>query len=232
MPKFENNSACFSQTSATIHILNMLLSKIVQLAFVLSASCFTIPEGQADGVYSVSVNEDGTEVHTLLGINTETSSDMSTRSSRIKSRQLPGYFNTVSCGGYYLNVVDTNNANAALDRQYALRRHMIACKLILYRCGNGAWVGGGLDFYSIAGVSREFCNVLELLHYVLKTHAPIFTRVVHRCILLQLLATIAGCILVLDKYAVLCIRTSSNRPNYQWQMWEFWICKSQPPDIL
>lgn len=77
-----------------------------------------------------------------------------------KTRQVPGdYGNSIGCGGYYLDVANTNAANGALDAQ----------------CGNGAYVGGGLDFYSIAGCTvAYFCNQSEVLCDVFWCWAPTY----------------------------------------------------------
>ncbi|KAK3692982.1 hypothetical protein B0T22DRAFT_475833 [Podospora appendiculata] len=121
------------------------------------AIAFTIPDGQPDGTYQVSI-VNGKEVHTLITLadNQRPRHNISDVAHSAKfarrgaagedylvERQISGGNNAISCGGGALNHGDTDAANTALDRQ----------------CGSGANVGGGRDFYSIAGCTvAYFCN--------------------------------------------------------------------------
>ncbi|OBT84082.1 hypothetical protein VE02_07013 [Pseudogymnoascus sp. 03VT05] len=104
------------------------------------APAFTVPKGQPNGVYSVTYNPNGTEIHTFLSppvaVNATTASDvpgiLSLRSS-VKARQ----YSTA------LTTSTTNAANAGLDAQ----------------CIGGVLVGAGKDFYSISSCTvAYFCN--------------------------------------------------------------------------
>lgn len=120
------------------------------LAGLLLASpifAFTIPEGQAEGVYSVSYDEHGNETHTLVqpGDPNEvvpTQSLSNPNSAKFKFEKRDDF--TYTCGGDALNHQDTDDANRALDNQ----------------CGAGTnVVGGGMDFYSIVGCTVSYyCN--------------------------------------------------------------------------
>lgn len=154
----------------------MLLQPLLFLGLAACVSCFHIPEGAADGVYSVYTDkETGEETHTLLKANPgpHVNRDIPVSDfvpSTKKRRQVPGdYGNSIGCGGYYLNVADTNSANGALDAQYVPFPILIVLTIRsatdtgYFRCGNGANVGGGLDFYSIAGCTvAYFCNQSEI----------------------------------------------------------------------
>lgn len=103
----------------------MLLQPLLFLALTASVSCFHIPEGAVDGVYSVFTDhETGEETHTLLKANPgpHVNRDVPVSDflpSTKKTRQVPGdYGNSIGCGGYYLDVANTNAANGALDAQY------------------------------------------------------------------------------------------------------------------
>jgi hypothetical protein len=91
-----------------------------------SAYAFTVPNGQPDGSYSVTYAADGTETHTLIKLYTGEPSQSLPRnpfngspSSQAKKerRQVPNSNNNISCGGYFLDVGETNAANAELDAQ-------------------------------------------------------------------------------------------------------------------
>ncbi|KAE9364338.1 hypothetical protein N431DRAFT_488914 [Stipitochalara longipes BDJ] len=128
----------------------MHFSTAVKLFLLASgATAFTIPEGQANGVYAVSYAEDGTELHELIGApstaDPATIKGWASGTGHAKDRrQIPGISNSIGCGGYELNHGDTDSAAHALDAQ----------------CGGGASVGRSRDFYSLAGCSVwYFCNL-------------------------------------------------------------------------
>ena len=121
------------------------------LAFLLllaaTALSFTIPAGQKDGVYSVSIDASGSEVHTLLSLTGNSNMDFmprdinSSTEHALEPRQHGGY--KTFCGGYPLNHVQTDAANQALDKQ----------------CGAGANVEKDKNFYSTSGCTvAYFCN--------------------------------------------------------------------------
>lgn len=96
---------------------------------------FTIPEGQANGVYQVSY-VDGQEIHTFVRENdlSNTTASALTKpanSAKFRHAKRDGY----ACGGDLLDQGNTDAANANIDAQ----------------CGDGNWIGAGLDFYSIQG---------------------------------------------------------------------------------
>ena len=88
------------------------------LPLVATTMAFTIPEGQPDGVYEVSI-VDGREIHTLA--QTISTTDTGISSSRAFRRSV----NTnilakraaVTCGGDGLDHNDTDFANNELDKQ-------------------------------------------------------------------------------------------------------------------
>lgn len=102
--------------------------RLIQTALLLATGvyAFTVPKGQPEGSYSVTYAADGTETHTLIKLHTGQSSQFSPRKPFIGSpsrqvqkerRQVPNSDNCISCGGYFLDVGDTNAANAELDAQ-------------------------------------------------------------------------------------------------------------------
>ena len=101
----------------------MHFTTAIQVLLLASgAAAFTIPEGQANGVYAVSYEEDGTEIHELIGA-PSTADPASIKgwasgASHAKDkRQIPGISNSIGCGGYELNHGDTDAAAHALDAQ-------------------------------------------------------------------------------------------------------------------
>ena len=123
----------------------MLLAPLLLLA--ASAAGFTIPDGQPDGVYSVHIDANGTEIHTLLSLPDEINNASLPRSivvnaKDVRKRQQADDFDVV-CAGYDLGPGDTDTANALLDMQ----------------CGSGSIVKWGEDFYAISGCTvAYFCN--------------------------------------------------------------------------
>ena len=114
----------------------MHFSSILLLATPLIA--FTIPEGQADGVYQVSY-VDGNEVHQLLPTSGNNESNPpTTLSAKFRTKRQASF----ECGGDSLDHGQTDHANSALDRQ----------------CGSGLVVGSR-DIYSISGCTvAYYCN--------------------------------------------------------------------------
>lgn len=112
-----------------------LLSLALLAAPILA---FTIPEGQAEGLYQVSY-ENGEEIHTFIRANVDTDSTTaveelagSTNSAKFRHIKRGGDY---SCGGDALDHHNTDVANGNLDHQ----------------CGGGQLVNQGHDFYSIQG---------------------------------------------------------------------------------
>lgn len=124
------------------------LPKLILYAGMLrAATSFTIPEGTANGVYSVHTDESGIDIHTPLSdlpdpaFVERNAQEELVYTSRHSKRE-NGYW--VDCGGTKnMNRGDTDAANADLDRQ----------------CGKGTWVGGRQNYYAIRGnVVAFFCN--------------------------------------------------------------------------
>jgi hypothetical protein len=122
--------------------------KILYLS-IAPAFAFTIPERQPDGVYQVSSDVDGHDIHTFLR-GPATSQELACFSQRNfedadldqKSHLSVRQSDHIDCGGYSLEPAGTDSAVAAHKAQ----------------CNTGA-VGVGLDFYSIAGTTvAYFCN--------------------------------------------------------------------------
>lgn len=117
---------------------NMLLASV--LLFAVGAASWTIPKGQAEGVYRVHVDGSGIEKHYNPNDHTLPTRDLVASAKfadarAANRRQIGGCTNEISCGGYEINHDNTDGAVHALDTQ----------------CGGGGDVGGNLDFYSIAG---------------------------------------------------------------------------------
>lgn len=127
-----------------LSLLNLMLIATPILAF-------TIPEGQPNGVYHVSY-VDGEEIHTFIRENDISNSTSApelskpTHSAKFRNIKRDGF----SCGGDSLDPGNTDAANAEVDRE----------------CGNGNWIGAGLDFYSVQGCewisNREFLTRADL----------------------------------------------------------------------
>ncbi|KAF4617072.1 hypothetical protein G7Y89_g15075 [Cudoniella acicularis] len=123
------------------------------LALAATSQGFTIPDNQPNGVYKVSVDANGVETHTLLRglienytyVSTEPNKPLPTlhaTSAKFRRQDLTGQ-NNIACGGYSLVTSDVVSAVGNLEAQ----------------CGNGAFVGGGKNFYSITGGTvAYFCN--------------------------------------------------------------------------
>ncbi|KAK4117568.1 hypothetical protein N656DRAFT_773725 [Canariomyces notabilis] len=112
----------------------MRLSSILVLPFIGLAAVhgFTVPQaqGQANGVYEVSLDENGEEVHTLVAaapinatelaeLAAQSSDDISRDSTSLKrtSRIQRRAHDHTSCGGYGLNRDSTDRAVPMLERQ-------------------------------------------------------------------------------------------------------------------
>lgn len=131
----------------------MLLKSIALFAAGVTAasSGWTIPEGQPNGVYSVSVDSSGKATHTFIrdliapdhieAPNKERRALGNSAKLNIE-RDLNGPY-TITCGGYEMDQGDCDGAVANLKNQ----------------CGGGATVGGNLDYYAIDNsVVAYFCN--------------------------------------------------------------------------
>ncbi|KAI1322496.1 hypothetical protein F5Y16DRAFT_415941 [Xylariaceae sp. FL0255] len=104
------------------------------VASTVCATGFTLPEGQADGVYQVHYDANNTAVFTWLRGPVNQAPDP----GKLRSVHARDY-DTVECGGYTLISDDTNKAVEALKAQ----------------CNPGA-VTSGRDFYSISGTSVAY----------------------------------------------------------------------------
>ncbi|KAI0401898.1 hypothetical protein F4802DRAFT_600582 [Xylaria palmicola] len=108
---------------------------------ISSTKAFTIPEGQPDGVYQVTKDANGTEIHTLLGELEEFESGSAHHGRRaVSASEAAG---TVICGGYQLPHGDADAAWTSLGNM----------------CGNGAHVLARGDVYALSNcVVAYFCN--------------------------------------------------------------------------
>lgn len=113
----------------------MQISLVQLMLLAAPILAFTIPEGQAEGVYQVSYDAEGKETHTFVRANdlanTTELSPPTVNSAKFRHAKRDGY----ACGGDALDHGNTDAANANIDAQ----------------CGNGNWIGTNLDFYSIKG---------------------------------------------------------------------------------
>ncbi|KAL9075703.1 MAG: hypothetical protein Q9161_001455 [Pseudevernia consocians] len=131
----------------------MLLKSIALFAAGVTAanSGWTIPEGQPNGVYSVSVDSSGKATHTFIRdliapdhIEAPSKERRALGNSAKLNieRDLNGPY-SITCGGYEMDRGDCDGAVANLKNQ----------------CGGGASVGGNLDYYAIDNsVVAYFCN--------------------------------------------------------------------------
>ena len=104
-----------------------------------TASAWTVPAGQHDGVYSVSTATDGSTTHTLIS-NDKKLAARSISRHRMSKRDFKG----IDCG---VNVLEASDITGAMNKLAA-------------QCGKDAAVGGDLDFYSIyGGTVAFFCNL-------------------------------------------------------------------------
>lgn len=124
----------------------MLVSNIPLLFLALTATtqAFTVPPNTPDGVYVVSIDDNGKEVHSKLA---DPSSSITPQGQPLSVRARPMIKRAITtCGdNQELNHGDTDAANADLDNQ----------------CGGagGVFVPGGHDWYSKrGGTVAFFCN--------------------------------------------------------------------------
>lgn len=91
--------------------------------FAAPIFAFTIPDGQPDGLYGVSYDADGKEIHTLIQENLEIApaAGYTSNSAKFLTSKRD---NSYQCGGDALNQGDTDTANANIDQQ----------------CGNGKYL--------------------------------------------------------------------------------------------
>lgn len=106
---------------------------------------YTVPEGAPDGVYAVSIDESGNEVHEAVsgGFSAKFAARSAAPASRLEARGSV----SVGCNSNMpLNHADTDAANSALDAQ----------------CGGYTTVGANKDFYSISNnVVAYYCNTQD-----------------------------------------------------------------------
>jgi len=148
-----------------------MLSKYFTAVFATvaaaSATGWTVPEGQKDGRYSVSVDANGKATHTYVGPVSGDAPAASEQKAPVDSAKFRlakrGYH--VDCGGYGLNNGDMDGATQGIRNQ----------------CNQGIYVNPNLDFYTIVGSvvcyycdynhgsvcsAAEFGNVLGYLNAV------------------------------------------------------------------
>jgi hypothetical protein len=96
--------------------------QLISLLFIVAAipsllvKGWTIPEGQPSGLYSVTKDESGNEIHTHVIFAPDADSiwvdlgdvQPTPRSAKFGKRQVGGL--TEQCGGYAMDTTDTNNA--------------------------------------------------------------------------------------------------------------------------
>ncbi|KAJ8109203.1 hypothetical protein OPT61_g7633 [Boeremia exigua] len=124
----------------------MLVNKIQLLFLALAAStqAWTVPDGTPDGLYSVSVDDNGIETHAKLA-DPEAGISMQNRPLSARARSILKRDITTCGDGVELNHADTDRANTLLDAN----------------CGgpNGVFVPGGYDWYQKSGETVAFfCN--------------------------------------------------------------------------
>ena len=148
----------------------MLLNTLLLL--VTGAAAWTVPADQPDGVYSVQADEFGGFKHTLIrhtatATATNATPNLTTRSAKFHPKRDNTGSNNIDCGGYALSPSDLANAQRELENQ----------------CGNGAFVQGGLDFYSITGDSVVYyCNFSDDINNCFASEASdAFARIVSDC---------------------------------------------------
>lgn len=122
----------------------MLFQNVLFLALAASTQAFEIPANTPDGVYVVSTDASGNEVHEKLA---DPSSGFTVPSQplSVRKRAMMKRDKTTCGDGRELNHGDCDAANADLDVQ----------------CGGpgGVFVPGGLDWYSKRGNTVAFfCN--------------------------------------------------------------------------
>lgn len=124
----------------------MLLTNVALLAAMLSSvqafAGFSIPDGHPEGVYSVYLHSNGTEVHTKLADPSSAGARPPIHSAKFR-RDTPPI--SIGCGNSALDPRDTDAANDDLD----------------FQCGgfSGNDVGAGMNFYSFRGNTVAFyCN--------------------------------------------------------------------------
>ena len=114
--------------------------------FIGAVAGFTIPQGQPDGVYAVSSDAKGVDVHTFLSapVNSTEALSISATAAKFPRRGLAArQTQEIGCQHYELNHVNTDEAVEALKRQ----------------CGPGA-INSGYNFYSISGSTVAYiCNM-------------------------------------------------------------------------
>lgn len=145
----------------------MLFSAILLLA--TGAAAWTVPAGQPNGVYSVYTNDAGVSEHTLIKLITETNTAtrLTTRSAKFYPKRDNTGTNSITCSGYSLSNSDTGNAASELEAQ----------------CGNGAFVGGNRDFYSVVGGTVVYyCNFVGSTNQCFSSEAlDSFSRITSEC---------------------------------------------------
>lgn len=120
----------------------MRISPLLLLAAATNA--FSIPQGQADGVYEVSYHNNGTEMHQFIGKLDTITTIQGVQSAKFGKRQIGTPQVTCAVAEPELNHADTDAANSALDAQ----------------CGTSSMVGKCKDYYSIRNcVVAYACNL-------------------------------------------------------------------------
>ena len=106
----------------------MHLKALLHAALAVGVFSFTIPEEQPDGIYSVHLNDEGIEVHTLLDTNQLIIDDYQNgtnpdgglvQSSKFRRQIEPEHFlNKLKCAEYRLPEEEIEASEADLDSLY------------------------------------------------------------------------------------------------------------------
>ena len=126
----------------------MLLNSM--LLFVVGAAAhsgWTVPKGQPDGIYSVTVDAAGISTHEFVkDLDKTLVARTLGNSAKFNAKRDNTGSNNIGCCGYALDPRDT-------DWVY---------NNICDQCGNGAYVNAGRDFYGISNnVVGYYCNYLS-----------------------------------------------------------------------
>lgn len=126
--------------------ISILLSAALALSPSL-VSGFKIPEGQADGIYTHTTDDNGKDVHTRVGDVKHDHQGATTRSAKFKRDSLPGSTDTECQDGvvtsYDYATVKTN-----------IKQH----------CGTALTVSGGHNIYITSGGATAYMVRLHDTH--------------------------------------------------------------------
>lgn len=132
----------------------MYIATLLLLLTIPAVLGFTIPKDQPDGLYSVSYDDAGVEIHTLIQLYADfvehrdvDTARRNATSENLEKRQCGGSADidrgTTVCLGVFLNSRDTDSANGVLDAT----------------CGTGFTVKPGSSTYAkVECTAAYFCN--------------------------------------------------------------------------